>query len=242
MGDPMSRRTMIKSVGLGALAMAAGGQVAASQEAHGADMASIATPVPYELPPLPYPYNALSPAIDEKIVRIHHDMHHAGYVKGLNTTLEALALARAAGDMSAIRSLSRDLAFFGSGHLLHSLYWQSMSPGDSTGPEGRLLDAIEGGFGSFGAFRQQFLAAAKEVEASGWGLLVYEPAGARLLILQAERHEDLTIWGVRPLLACDVWEHAYYLQYENRRGAYVDGFFGLIDWPSAQTRFDMLAP
>jgi len=191
----------------------------------------------YTLPPLPYPYDALAPKIDEETLRTHHDKHHAGYVRGLNATLEKLEEARAAGDHTWIKALSRDLAFHGSGHVLHSLYWVSMTPRE-TEPKGKLLSALGRDFGSFEAFKAQFLAASKKVEGSGWGLLVYEPLGDRLLVLQVEKHQDLTIWGVVPLVACDVWEHAYYLQYRNRRADYVDNFFTLIDWPAVAGRYE----
>ena len=233
MSEPISRRTMMKTVGIGTAALAMGGgprAMAASEKVAPAQVA-------YELPPLPYPCGALAPAIAEEILRVHHDKHHAGYVKGLNATLEKLKEARAAKDASNITALCRDLAFHGSGHVLHALYWESMKPGGSAPPSGGLGDALERCFGSFAAFRDQFLAATKKVEASGWGILAYEPLGRRLLILQAEKHQNLTIWGVRPLLVCDVWEHAYYLQYKNDRGGYVDRFFEIIDWPAVEGRY-----
>jgi len=229
----ISRRAMLKAAGLGAAALAMGGRV---DLAKGAEPPAAALK-PYELPPLPYAYEALEPVISKEILQLHHDKHHAGYVKGLNTALEKLEAARKAGDQSQVQALCRDLAFHGSGHVLHTLYWQSMKPGGSAEPNGALREAIDRSFGSLAAFREQFLAATKAVEASGWGLLVHEPVGNRLLVMQAEKHQDLTIWGVQPLLACDVWEHAYYLQYQNRRADYVDKFFGIIDWPSVAQRF-----
>jgi len=233
MSEPISRRTMIKTVGLGAAALAMSGDPSAMAAPAGVAPAE----VPYELPPLPYPYNALEPAIAEEILRVHHDKHHAGYVNGLNATLEKLKEARASQDASNVTALCRDLAFHGSGHVLHTLYWESMTPGGSSPPDGSLGDALERSFSSFSAFRDQFLAATKKVEASGWGLLAYEPLGRRLLILQAEKHQNLTIWGVQPLLICDVWEHAYYLQYKNERGGYVDSFFNIINWPAVERRY-----
>jgi Fe-Mn family superoxide dismutase len=158
-------------------------------------------------------------------------------VRGLNSTLEKLEEARAAGDHSWIKALSRDLAFHGSGHVLHSLYWVSMTP-RKTEPKGKLLSAIERDFRSFDVFKAQFLAASKAVEGSGWGLLVYEPMGKTLLVLQAEKHQDLAIWGAVPLLACDVWEHAYYIQYQSRRAEYVDNFFTVIDWDGVGRRYE----
>ena len=191
----------------------------------------------YVLPPLPYDYNALEPLLDEKTLRIHHDKHHAAYVKGLNTALEKLQAARKSNDYGSIRATSRDLAFHGSGHVLHTLFWNSMSPAKPEMPA-LLTDALNKSFGSTDAARAQFAAATKDVEASGWGVLAYEPISDKLLILQCERHEDLTIWGVTPLLVCDVWEHAYYLQYQNDRATWVDNFMKMANWSFAAERLD----
>lgn len=233
MSELVSRRDMMKSVGLGALAFSMGGETAS-----GVQGSQLEVPMPkkYELPDLPYAYDALAPALAEEILRVHHDKHHAGYVKGLNATLKKLEQVRAAGDLAQIKALSRDLAFHGSGHVLHTLYWNSMKPGGPAKPQGRLLGLLQRDFGSFSAFKEQFLAATKKVEGSGWGVLVYEPMGRRLVVLQIEKHQNLTIWGAVPLLVCDVWEHAYYVQYQNRRSDYVDNFFGIIDWPSVAAR------
>ena len=121
--------------------------------------------------------------------------------------------------------------------MLHSLYWVSMKAGGSAAPTGDLGVALKRDFGSFDAFAKQFAAAAKDVEGSGWAVLGWEPVGRRLLVLQAEKHQDLTIWGMKPLVVCDVWEHAYYAQYMNRRADYVDAFMKLIDWACASARF-----
>jgi len=233
MSAVISRRDVLRSVGLGTLALSLGG--AAGGKVWSAP-APATGPKEYELPPLPYDYGALVPEIEESILRVHHGKHHAGYVRGLNATLKKLEEARGSDDYSQVQALSRSLAFHGSGHILHTLYWQSMKPGGGE-PKGALLKALERDFGSFEAFRAQFLAATKAVEASGWGLLAYEPAGKRLVVLQVEKHQNLTIWGVVPLLVCDVWEHAYYVQYQNRRADYVENFFRLIDWPAAAKRY-----
>jgi len=230
----MSRRDLMKTIGLGAAAVSLGGALGPSA---GGEEPSEEAPKAYELPALPYAYDALEPQIEERVLRVHHDKHHAGYVSGLNRTLGKLEEARAGGDFSQIKALSRDLAFHGSGHVLHSLYWESMTPGGSGEPTGELLTALEQSFRSLAAFKAQFLAATKAVEGSGWGLLAYELMGRRLVVLQAEKHQNLTIWGVLPLLACDVWEHAYYVQYQNRRTEYVDRFFTLIDWPGLARRY-----
>lgn len=190
----------------------------------------------YVLPSLPYGYAALEPFLGRETLSLHHDKHHQGYVNGLNTALEKLAAGRDAGDYGAIKHLSADLAFHGSGHVLHTLYWQSMTPGGGK-LEGELADAVKRDFGSEDAFLAHFVAATKAVEASGWGLVAYEPMGGKVLVLQAEKHQNLTVWGVVPLLVCDVWEHAYYLDYQNRRAEYVDSFLGVANWDFANQRY-----
>lgn len=189
----------------------------------------------YVLPDLPYGYEALEPALDEKTVRIHHDKHHAGYVNGLNVTLTKLEDARKSGDYGAVKALSIDLAFNGSGHILHSLFWHSMKPKGSP-VSGELEKAIAESFGSVSACQGQFAAATKAVEGSGWGVLAYEPAAGKLLVLQAEKHQNLGIWNCVPLLVCDVWEHAYYLKYQNNRAGWVDAFMTIANWDFASER------
>ena len=194
----------------------------------------------HELPALPYAYDALEPYIDEQTMRLHHDIHHAGYVSGLNNAEAKLAEARAAGDHGLIKHWSREAAFHGSGHLLHSIFWPNMtSPDEATGkPDGALGEAIDRSFGSFEAFKAQFTAASVAVEGSGWGILAYRPTDDALVILTAEKHQNLTQWGVIPLLVLDVWEHAYYLRYQNRRAEYVKGFYNIINWSDVAARYD----
>jgi superoxide dismutase, Fe-Mn family len=189
----------------------------------------------YALPKLPYDVSALEPQYDAKTVEIHHDKHHAAYVKGLNDTLDKLAAARKAADFAVVKALSRDLAFNGSGHVLHTLFWRSMCKGGSK-PSAELAKAKQESFGSVEAAAAQFVAATNAVEGGGWGVLAYEPVSDKLLILQAEKHQDLAIWGVTPLLVCDVWEHAYYLQYQNRRPDWVDAFMKIANWEFAAKR------
>jgi len=196
----------------------------------------------YSLPDLPYAYDALDGFLSAEILEFHHDKHHAGYVKGLNTTLEALDGARKSGDMGKVQALTRAQAFHGAGHVLHSLYWRSMSPDGGGDPKGAMLKAIERDFGSADQFRAHFAAATKTAEASGWGALSYEPLGDRLVIQAFEVHQQMGITGATPLMVCDVWEHAYYLRYQNRRPDYVDGFFDVIDWSFAESRLKACAP
>jgi superoxide dismutase, Fe-Mn family len=189
----------------------------------------------YVLPDLPYGYDALEPAYDEKTLRIHHDKHHAGYVSGLNTTLTKLEEARKNNDYAMIKALSIDLAFNGSGHILHSLFWHSMKAKGALAPA-ELEKAMAEDFGSVSACTAHFAAATKAVEGSGWGILAYEPASGKLVVLQSEKHQNLTIWGTVPLLVCDVWEHAYYLKYQNNRAAWVDAFMTIANWELAAER------
>lgn len=189
----------------------------------------------YTLPPLPYALDALEPAYDKRTVEIHHDKHHAGYVKGLNATLGKLEEARKAGKFEDVKALSRDLAFNGSGHVLHSIFWHSMTPGGGK-CEGGLDKAMAESFGTAQAGMDQFASATGAVEGSGWGVLAWEPIADKLLVLQAEKHQNLTVWGVVPLLVCDVWEHAYYLKYANMRGDWVKAFMTIANWPFAAAR------
>lgn len=193
----------------------------------------------YELPPLPYAYDALEPHIDEQTMRLHHDKHHLSYVNGLNTALEKLAAAREAGDFALVKHWSREAAFHGSGHLLHSIFWPNMAPAGSgsSEPQGDLAAQIAKDFGSFDAFKAHFTAAAGAVEGSGWALLVWEPNAGQLEVLTAEKHQNLTQWGVVPLLVLDVWEHAYYLKHQQKRADYIKDFWNVLDWDRAQENF-----
>jgi Fe-Mn family superoxide dismutase len=243
----LSRRDVLKIVGAGAVGAALSfsnyRRAIADITTEGGDkpMAEKKKSGPvgqYLLPPLPYETNALEPVIDAKTVLIHHDKHHAGYVTNANKVLEQLAAARAANDFAQIKALSRNLAFQASGAVLHDLYWLSMTAKPQKGPEGNLARQVAADFGSVEALKGQFAAAAKEVEGSGWATLAWEPTIRKLLVLQIEKHQDLTIWGATPLLVCDVWEHAYYLKYQNKRPDYVDGWMDIIDWKAAGERFD----
>jgi Fe-Mn family superoxide dismutase len=236
MGNEFTRRDVIVGAGaaatlgvisslIGSPAIAATGKEASQTFTH-------------DLPPLPYPPDALEPVIDKETVSIHHDKHFAGYVKGLNATITKLAKARESGNFSAIKALSRDLAFNGSGVVLHWIYFDTIGPKAGGKPSGKLAEAVNRDFGSYEAFWKQFAAASKAVEASGWGILAWEPFSRRLVVMQAEKHQNLTSWGAMPLMVCDVWEHAYYLKYQNRRAEYVDNFAKIINWKKVEDRFN----
>lgn len=191
----------------------------------------------HTLPPLPYPYDALEPIISEEIMRLHHDKHHQAYVDGLNKAENMMKKARETNDFTLLKHWEREAAFHGSGHYLHTLFWEVMSPNGGGQPKGILLTQLEKDFGSFASFQRHFSEAAKQVEAVGWAILVWVPRARRLEILQSERHMILTQWDTIPILPLDVWEHAYYLQYKNNRGEYVDKWWNVVNWPQVERRF-----
>jgi len=192
--------------------------------------------MPHELPPLPYAYNALEPHIDEQTMHLHHDMHHKGYVDGLNKAEEMLAKARETGDFALIKHWEREVAFHGSGHILHSIFWSNLGPKGGGEPDSDLAAQIRKDFGGFDAFKAQLVAATVAVEGSGWGILTWQPLGERLVVLTAEKHQNLTQWGAVPLLVLDVWEHAYYLKYQNRRADFVKTLFNIVNWKDVAER------
>lgn len=190
----------------------------------------------HELPALPYAYNALEPHYDEQTVRLHHDAHHKAYVDGLNNAEAKLAEAREKGDFALVKHWERELAFHGSGHLLHTLFWENMSPNGGGQATGAVAQQIERDFGAFDAFKKQFTAAAVAVEGSGWAVLCWNPVFGKLEILTAEKHQNLTQWGVTPLLTVDVWEHAYYLKFQNKRAAWIEAWWNLVNWDDVNKR------
>ena len=193
---------------------------------------------PYVLADLSYDYAALEPHYAARVLELHHDKHHKAYVDGVNTTLEKLAGARAADDLSALVGLQKTLAFNLSGHVLHSLFWENLSPNGDDRPTGELAAAIDDHFGSFDAFRKQLSTAVASVQGSGWGALTWEPLGERLLIEQIYDHQGNVGQGGVPLLVIDAWEHAYYLQYENRRPEYIAAIWNVIDWTNVGKRLN----
>lgn len=250
----VDRRQALKVMGLGMAAMApamAFGATAASGSTEEGQAARLALPESqigykdgkYVLPPLPYAYDALEPHIDEQTMRLHHDIHHLGYVNGANKAVSELEkIASGEGDAALVKHWERELAFHGSGHSLHVLFWNNMSPNGGETPEaGSAIDkALTRDFGSASNFIRLFKAASIAVEGSGWGILGLEELSGRLVVLQSEKHQDLTFQGVIPLIAIDVWEHAYYLKYQNRRAAYVEAFMKVIDWDFINQRYQLL--
>jgi Fe-Mn family superoxide dismutase len=193
--------------------------------------------MPYVLPDLPYDYAALEPYITGQIIELHHDKHHAAYVKGANTALDKLAAAREANDFESIVGLEKSLAFNVSGHVLHSIYWTNMAPDGGGKPEGELADAIEHNFGSYEGLRNQLTEATTAVQGSGWGALAWDPLGQRLYVEQVYDHQGNIGQAALPLLVIDIWEHAFYLQYKNVKADYVTAFWNLVNWADVARRY-----
>ena len=191
-----------------------------------------------ELPPLPYALDALEPHLDSRTLELHHGKHHLAYVNGLNAALQKLSAARAGGDFALVKHLEREVAFHGGGHVLHSIFWTNLAPTGGDAPDGPLADAIARDFGSFAAFDGQMRAATNAVEGSGWGVLAADGASGRLEVLQVEKHQNLLLPGWIPVLVVDVWEHAYYLKYQNRRVEWIDAVMRhLVNWPDVARRY-----
>jgi Fe-Mn family superoxide dismutase len=192
----------------------------------------------YTLPELPYDYSALEPHYSARLLQLHHDKHHAAYVSGANATLDKLAEAREKSDFAAINQLQKNLAFHLSGHVLHSLFWRNMSSHGGGEPSGELADAIKESLGSFAGMKGQLTEAAINVQGSGWGTLAWEPLRKMLVVEQVYDHQGNIGNGTVPLLVLDMWEHAYYLQYQNVKGDWVKAFWKLINWEDVTKRLN----
>ena len=190
----------------------------------------------YSLPELPYRYDALEPHLSRDILELHHGAHHAAYVKGANEALDKLADARRSSRFEHIGQLEKNLAFNLSGHVLHSLLWKNLAPHSGGTPSGELGAALTRDFGGFESFKQQLTAAAATVQGSGWGALTWEPLGKRLMVEQVFDHQGNTGNGTLPILVIDMWEHAYYLQYRQRKTDWIQAFWQLVNWPDVAQR------
>jgi Fe-Mn family superoxide dismutase len=191
----------------------------------------------YTLPDLAYDYGSLEPHIAGKIMELHHDKHHRAYVDGANRALEQILQSRKEENFDQIATLERALAFNVSGHVLHSLFWQNLSPEGGGRPAGPLANAIERDFRSFDLFKRQVIKVASTIMGSGWALLIYEPSTQRLGTTQVHDHQSEITQGSIPLLAVDAWEHAYYLQYHADKERYFEALWNLWNWEDVAERF-----
>ena len=186
----------------------------------------------FSLPKLPYAYNALAPFMSEQQLTIHHDKHHQGYVNGANAIFEKLEKTRKENVDLDVKSTLKELSFHIGGHLLHSTFWDCMAPTGKGGgkPKGAIADVLMKEFGSFERFKMEFSKAATSVEGSGWAALVMHQCVDRPLIMQIEKHNLNLYPAFRLLMVLDLWEHAYYIDYKNDRGKFVEGFWSVVNW------------
>ncbi len=197
----------------------------------------------FTLPKLPYEYNASAPYISEEQLKLHHLKHHQGYVTGANTLLEKLDKARRENAELDVKATLKELSFQVGGYKLHTLFWENLAPANKGGggaPRGDLAKGITEEFGKFERFKKEFTQAATSVEGSGWAALSFMPKSGILLIMQIEKHNVNVYPGFRIPLVLDVWEHAYYLDYRNDRGKFVESFWNIVKWDEVSRRLEMV--
>jgi Fe-Mn family superoxide dismutase len=242
---PIDRRTALKSLGLGAAVLASGAGVSLVS-ANGTNGTAGAQPAPtgsgpFTLPSLPYAVDALEPSIDRQTMEIHHGRHHLAYVTNLNKAVAGhpdLTAKSIEEILAAMNSVPEDIRTAvrnnGGGHANHTLFWDIMGPGKGGAPSGRLADALNGAFGSFEKFKEQLSAAATGRFGSGWAWLV--ESGGKLEVYSTANQDSPIMEGKKPLLGLDVWEHAYYLKYQNKRADYVNAWWNVVDWNKVAAR------
>jgi len=196
----------------------------------------------HQLPDLPYPFDALEPHIDARTMEIHHDRHHAGYVNKLNDALKGhgglsnKSLDELLGDLNAVpESIRTAVRNNGGGHANHSLFWEVMSPNGGGSPSGDLASALDNAFGSFDSFKEKFTSAATGRFGSGWAWLAVDDGG--LVVFSTPNQDSPLMEGRTPILGLDVWEHAYYLKYQNKRPDYVAAWWNVVNWPEVANRY-----
>lgn len=194
----------------------------------------------YKLPELPYGYKDLEPYMSEEQLKLHHDKHHQAYVDGANALLKKLD-SRDSGLEFDVKAVSKELTFHVGGYVLHKFFWENLGPASKNGgePSGTLAKYIKKDFGSFERFKKEFSEAAASVEGSGWAVLTLCRMTDRIFIMQIEKHNVNVIPGFRIMMVLDMWEHAYYLDYQNRRPDYVDAFWKLINWDEINRKIDV---
>jgi Fe-Mn family superoxide dismutase len=191
----------------------------------------------FELQPLPYSYEFLEPYMDAETVNLHHTFHHGGAAKAANKDLMMINKATEEGNFETVDFWTRKLSYHFSSHALHTIFWTNLT-NKKTQPRGNLLKRIEKDFGTYDRLKGYIAATSKNVDGNGWGILAYQPYSDKLTIIQCENHEKLIQWGAVPILVIDVWEHAYYLKYKNKRTDFVDALFNIINWENVESRLE----
>jgi len=187
---------------------------------------------------LPYPEDFLEPYMDAETMKLHYAFHHGGAVKAANNDLKKIKESVDNNTLETVDFWTKKLSFHFSSHILHSIFWTNLT-NKQMSPTGELLKRIEKNFGSYDKLKTYIATTSKNIDGNGWGILGYQPYSDSLTVLQCENHEKLTQWGVVPLLVIDVWEHAYYLKYKNKRTDFVDALFNIINWDNVSQRLDL---
>jgi len=239
--EKMKKRTFIKTLAL------SGAGVGLSQfSALGAEINPIPSFMdleysPITLPPLPYAYDSLEPYIDAQTMKLHHDIHHLSYVNGANAAMKEIKSSVNSADYKLIKHWQRELSFHMNGHVLHSLFWTSLCQSNSSGTPGKKMSQmIDKSYGSFENFKNYLTNALNTVEGSGWAIVSYLPETQGLIISQIEKHNLQHIATAQIILPIDVWEHAYYLKYQNKRAEYTSAILKLINWNELEKRVSSL--
>lgn len=204
----------------------------------------------FTLPKLPYDYNALAPYISEEQLKLHHDKHHQAYVNGANKLLANIDEAMKTGtqldywiSFGYVKALAKELSFNIGGHMMHTTFWENMAPAGKGGggqPVGAIADVINKEFGSFDIFKKMFSATATSTEGSGWAALAMHPCIGRPIIVQIEKHNINVIPNFQILMALDVWEHAYYVDYKNDRAKFVEAFWNVVNWDKVNKNLSLV--
>jgi len=205
--------------------------------------------VQYQLPRLPYGYDELEPFIDEQTMMIHHQKHHQSYVDGLNKTLEEISgsfhpqyITSILSDLQSVPEISRNkITFFGGGFENHRLFWEIMNPNGGGGPSGKLANSIDVYFDSFQKFKKIFSVTSLSIEGSGWCWLVFNQTFNKIEIMTTKNQDSPWMQNKIPLLGLDLWEHAYYLKYQNKRTDYVESWWNVVNWDYVSNRFSELS-
>lgn len=186
---------------------------------------------------LPYNKNFLEPSMDEETLHLHYTFHHGGAVKAANKDLQMIQKAMNENNFETIDYWTKKLSYHLSSHILHTIFWTNLT-NKKNEPKGNLLKKIEKDFGSFDQLKTYLGKISKDVDGNGWGILGYHPYTDKLTVMQCENHEKLTQWGVIPLLVIDVWEHAYYLKFRNKRSDFVENLLNIINWDNVAERYN----
>lgn len=187
---------------------------------------------------LPYNETFLEPYMDAETLHLHHEFHHGGAVKGANKDIQMINKAIADNNLETVDFWTKKLSYHFSSHLLHTIFWTNLT-NKKTEPKGVLLQKIEKNFGGYEKLKGYIAASSKNIDGNGWGVLAYQPYADSLTVMQCENHEKLQQWGAIPILVIDVWEHAYYLKYKNKRQDFVDTLFNIINWDNVADRLNI---